>query len=46
MACGRGLWAWSDLPSFFSAVGVACGRGLGRGLIFLLFLSLADHMPE
>ncbi len=26
--------------------GVACGCDLGRGQILLLFLSLADHMPE
>ncbi len=25
---------------------MACGRDLVRGQIFLLFLSLADHMPE
>ncbi len=29
-----------------SAGGVACGCDLGRGQIFLLFLSLADHMPD
>ncbi len=29
-----------------SAGGVACGRDLGRGQIFLLFLSLADHIPD
>ncbi len=27
-------------------MGVACGRDLGRVQIFLLFLSLADHMPD
>ncbi len=27
-----------------SAGGVACGRDLGRGQIFLFFL--ADHMPD
>ncbi len=31
---------------FISAGGVACGRDLGHGQIFLIFLSLADHRPE
>ncbi len=25
---------------------VACGRDLGRGQNFLIFLSLADHVPD
>ncbi len=33
------------INTLINAGDVACGRDLGRGQIFLIFLFLADHMP-